>query len=139
MEHKYFTVEEMIKSSTAVKLGINNKPTKEILSHLNELMDVLDIIREAWGSAIIVTSGFRCEELNKAVGGSKTSVHKTGYAVDMKPKNGKTREFFQFILNFLKSNGMLWDQLIDEYNYSWVHLGIRSNNGSQRKQILHIK
>lgn len=47
MQHKYFTLEEMTKSSTADRLGINNTPNKEITAHLNELMDYLDIIREA--------------------------------------------------------------------------------------------
>jgi hypothetical protein len=76
---KYFTIEELCQSETAERLKINNEPTDEIIQHLELLIDcLLDPIREAWGSAIIVNSGYRCEELNKAVGGSKTSVHKLG-------------------------------------------------------------
>lgn len=143
MAHKYFTMEEMTRSDTANRLGINNTPSKVIYSHLNELMDYLDLIREAWGGPIIVTSGYRCETLNKAVGGSTTSSHTTGWAVDMHPKNGKNLEFHNFVKTFLKENNMAFDQLIAEKPKngipSWTHLGIRSRNGYQRKQIFTIK
>lgn len=129
----------MIASDTATKKGISNYPPKEVQAHLDELMDYLDIIRAAWGSPIIVTSGYRCPELNAAVGGSKTSVHTLGWAVDMHPKYGTSKQLFDFILKFMREHSMAFDQLIDEYNYSWVHLGIKSRNGYQRKQVLHIK
>ena len=142
--HKYFTLEELTRSSKADKLHIDNTPTREIECHLCELMDYLDVIREAWGSPIVITSGYRCEALNKAVGGSATSVHTCGWAADMHPSNGKNKEFLEFVKSFLKENNMAFDQLISEYPDSkgvpsWIHLGLRSRNGAQRKQVKTIK
>ena len=71
---KYFTFEELWQSATADKLGIDNKPSAEIAFRLGFLAADLHAIREAWKSGIIVSSGYRCPELNEAVGGSETSV-----------------------------------------------------------------
>ena len=76
---KYFTIKELCKSNTAIKYGIDNTPTPEVEQNLIALIEnVLDPLREAWGSPIIINSGYRCPILNKAVGGSKTSSHMSG-------------------------------------------------------------
>lgn len=137
---KYFTIEELCQSETAEKLKINNNPTQEIIEHLELLIEcLLDPIREAWGSAIIVNSGYRCEELNKAVGGSKTSVHKLGWSADIRPKNGKMKEFKEFIVEFIKTR--IWDQCILEKsgNTEWVHISLFNNSGKQRRQIFELE
>lgn len=73
---KYFTITELTKSSTAAAKGIDNTPSKEIIVNLTTLVDkVLDPLREWYGKPIYVTSGYRCEALNKAVGGVATSYH----------------------------------------------------------------
>ena len=78
---KYFSIAELTKSETANKRKINNKPTKEVENCLNQLIDnILDPLREAYGQPIIVSSGYRCPELNKAVGGARTSQHTLGQA-----------------------------------------------------------
>lgn len=141
---KYFTLKEMTASATAKRLGIDNTPNGEVKCHLKELMEVLDGIREAWGSAIVVTSGYRCPELNKAVGGSKTSTHMTGYAVDMHPVNGQRKKFHRFVEQFLLDNGIGFDQLISEYPDkngvpSWTHLGLKNSEGKQRRMSFVIK
>lgn len=137
---KYFTIEELCQSETAEKLKINNNPTQEIIEHLELLIEcLLDPIREAWGSAIIVNSGYRCEELNKAVGGSKTSVHKLGWSADIRPKNGKMEEFKKFIVEFIQTR--IWDQCILEKsgNTEWVHISLFNNSGKQRRQIFELE
>lgn len=94
---RYFTLQELIASTTAKKNNIKNEPNEEQTKHLVELVDtVLDPLREDWGSAVIVNSGFRCEKLNKLVGGSPTSAHKLGYAADIKPRLGSVYTFFRF-------------------------------------------
>jgi hypothetical protein len=135
---KYFTIKELCYSDTAKLHKIDNTPTEEIINNLTEFTDnVLDVIREAWGSAIKVNSGYRCEKLNKKVGGSKTSSHKYGFAVDLKPVNGLINDFFEFVKKYLIENGIAFDQLIDEYsgNSHWVHIGYKNSKGEQRKQI----
>jgi len=137
---KYFTIEELCKSETAEKLNIDNTPNEEIKKHLEILIEcLLDPIREAWGSPIIVNSGYRCPALNKAVGGSDTSVHKLGWSADIRPKNDKMKEFKEFIVEFIKDK--FWDQLILEKSgeIEWIHISLYSNTGKQRKQIFSLE
>ena len=136
---KYFTIEELCQSETADKLKIDNTPTEEIKEHLILLVEcLLDPLREEWGSPIIVNSGYRCPVLNKAVGGSKTSTHMSGWSADIRPKNGKMKEFKTFVVEFIKTR--IWDQLILETSGSteWIHISLYNNSGKQRKQIFSI-
>lgn len=113
---KYFTIKELCDSTTAKRLKIDNTPSEEIKKHLEELTDtILDPLRKAWGSAIIVNSGYRCERLNNAVGGSKTSAHLLGYAVDLHPVKYNNKKFLEFTVDFLKKNNIPYDQIINEY------------------------
>lgn len=84
--------------------GIDNTPSPEIEAHITESVEsLLDPLREAWEAcsrkqgwgtpAIRISSGYRCRELNRAVGGSVTSAHRYGYAFDLIPLNGRMREF----------------------------------------------
>ena len=137
---KYFTIEELCQSETAEKYKIDNTPTEEIKKNLETLVDcLLDPLREAWGSPIIINSGYRCPILNKAVGGSKTSSHMSGWSVDMRPKNGKMEEFKKFVVEFIKTR--FWDQCILEKSgdVEWVHLSLYNNSGKQRMMIFSIE
>ncbi len=137
---KYFTIEELCRSNTAKAKGIDNTPNKEHKEHLVELIEnILDPLREAWGSAIIVSSGYRSPALNKAVGGSSTSAHCRGYAADISPANGKMTEFKAFVKKWLKDKN--FDQYINEFKgkSQWVHVGYKNLNGNQRKQYLVFK
>lgn len=135
---KYFTLKEMIYSETAKKYGIDNTPSTSVIAHLNELMNFLDGLRAAWGSPIIVTSGYRSHYLNTKVGGSSTSVHKRGWAADLVPKNGKMQEFKKFCVTYLKDKK--FDQLLLEKSKTseWVHVGLYSNSRQQRKQVKNM-
>lgn len=139
---KYFSINELCNSETAKKKGIPNIPTDEVKKHLTELVDnLLDPLREAWGTPIKITSGYRCTALNKAIGGSTTSAHNSGYAVDMVPANGKITEFKSFVMTWLKKNNLKFDQYINEFSGAsqWVHLSIKNNSGAQRKQYMLYK
>lgn len=139
---KYFTLKELTHSSTADAKKIDNTPTEEVKKHLEELCDnLLDPIREAWGSGIKITSGYRGTALNKAVGGSNTSAHHIGYAADMYPSNGNITEFKEFVKTFLKSGKFKFDQYINEYkgNSQWVHVAIKNRGGKQRGQYMIFK
>lgn len=137
---KHFTLEELIASSTAKENNIDNSPTSNDMIHLQELVDcILEPLREAWGSGIIVTSGYRGFRLNKAVKGSYISAHLHGYAADIIPCNGNITELKQFVRRWLHQNNIPYDQFIDEKNKNgseWVHIGIRNHVGEQRKQDL---
>ena len=93
---------------------------------------MLDPLREAYGKPIKVNSGYRCPDLNLAVGGSKTSQHMLGLAADITVGNpNKNKELFNLIIKL----DLPFDQLIDEKNFSWVHVSYTSN---PRKQILRL-
>ena len=132
---KYFTLRELIKSDTAIRKGIKNVPNKQEEQNLTALVDkILDPLREAYKKPIIVTSGFRCEELNRLVGGSKTSQHRTGQAVDIRTISD-TPEENKKLYDLIIELNLPFDQLINEYNFDWVHVSFSEKN---RKQILKI-
>lgn len=128
----------MVRSDTANKLGIDNTPNEEIKKNLNELIDFLNPLREKWGSAIRINSGYRCKALNKAVGGAITSMHQKGYAADLWPLNGQIEAFKAFVLEYLKDKN--FDQCILEKSggSQWVHIGLYNNAHKKRKQFKNI-
>lgn len=134
----YFTVAELCASDTAKKYGIDNTPNSIVISHLQQLINFLNPLREAWGSTIKVNSGYRCEKLNRFVGGSKTSSHLIGYGVDLIPVNGKMDAFKKFIIDYMKNK--MFDQCIIEKSgkTEWVHIGLYNLKGQQRKMIFNI-
>ena len=133
---KYFTLNELIKSDAAKRSKINNTPNKQEENNLIALVEnILDPLREAYGKPIIVTSGFRCERLNKLVNGSKTSQHRTGQAADIRTVEDTVEENKK-LFDLVQELNLPFDQLIDEYNFDWVHISYSPRN---RKQILHIK
>ena len=134
----YFTIDELCASDTAKKYGIDNTPNPTIITRLQRLINFLNPIREAWGSAIKVTSGYRCEKLNCLVGGSKTSSHTIGYGVDLIPLNGRMSEFKKFIVDYTKNK--MFDQCIIEKSgkTEWVHIGLYNLKGQQRRMIFNI-
>ena len=133
---KYFSYEELTKSIIAKNKGINNTPSTEIKKNLKALVDnILDPLREAYGKPITVTSGYRCPKLNTAVKGAKNSQHVKGQAADIngvKDLRSENKKLFDLVIKL----NLPYDQLIDEYNYNWVHV---SFSDKPRKQILHIK
>ena len=83
-EASYFTISELTASATALREGIDNRPTESAYHLLHVLVEqLLDPIREAWGKPIVVSSGYRCKELNALVGGAKNSHHMLGCAADI--------------------------------------------------------
>lgn len=138
MTKSYFTVKELCESDTAKKYGIDNTPNSIVISHLQQLINFLNPLREAWGSSIKVNSGYRCEKLNRFVGGSKTSSHLIGYGVDLIPVNGKMDAFKKFIIDYMKNK--MFDQCIIEKSgkTEWVHIGLYNLKGQQRKMIFNI-
>ena len=151
---KYFTFNELTRSDTANKLKIDNEPKEEATKdNIKELMLFLDGVREGWTKeckdkgygdpAIVVNSGYRSEALNMAVNGSKTSEHLLGTAADIEPKNGRNKEFFEWLRTYLSDKQ--FSQLINEYpdkrnSPKWIHISIRGRFENQyRCQILTIK
>ena len=153
-----FTLDEITRSDTAARMHISNEPGTIPTLHLKQLCEnILQPLRNAYGKPIIVNSGFRSLELNTAINGACNSQHMLGQAADITarhtiPKgsataanaNGKgsdaavdydyrmeNKRLFSLIL----SMKLPFDQLIDEKNYSWIHVSFGPRN---RRQVLHL-
>ena len=122
----------MKKSDRATKAGIVNEPSIQEVKNLTALIEkVLDPLREAYGRPIIVTSGYRCEQLNKLVGGSASSQHKKGEAADIKTIEDtpeENRKLYDLIIK-LK---LPFDQLINEHGFDWIHVSYGPRHRRQK-------
>jgi len=130
----HFTLEELTASQTATRLGFKEQfePSNVVVNNLTTLCRTLEKVREIWGGPLHISSGYRCPRLNKAIGGSATSSHMEGEAADIDlGSREKNQQLYQKILDV----GIEFDQLINEYNFSWVHISFRYKN---RRQILKI-
>ncbi len=132
---RYFDLTELLASKAAVQKKIPNLPTWEQVDNLRKLGLLLDKIRVRFGKPITVSSGFRCDKLNAAVGGSKKSQHRNGEAADCEGYDN--RVLFNTVKSMIESGEITVGQLIDEYNYSWVHISLPTS--TLKNQILHIK
>ena len=139
---KHFTFREFERSERADELNIDNRIPELAEAHIVELVDILlDPLREAWGGPLTVSSGYRCPELNRAVGGSATSAHTAGWAADLVPDSDDPRGvqgLVDFAIEWLTATGLPFDQLIDERSDGsrWLHIGIRNLKGKQRRQVM---
>lgn len=131
---KYFTVKELTHSNTAVKNNIDNTPSAEIQKRLELLIDnLLDPIRDMWGSPLMVSSGYRCSKLNKLVKGSSTSNHLNGCAADLYPKdNTKINRLKLF--NMIKNSKLDFDELI--WESGCIHVAYREKGN--RHHVLDL-
>lgn len=134
-----FKIAELERSDTANVYKINNTIPDELEHNAKRLLLFLQDLREKWGSAIRINSGYRCPMLNKIVKGSKTSAHLMCNAADLYPVNGKFEEFKKFIIAYLSDKN--FDQCIVEKSgkSQWIHLGLYNNSGKQRRQIFKIE
>jgi hypothetical protein len=131
---------EVTRSETAKRRGISNMPTAEHIENFKKLaINIFQPIREHFGKPIIISSGYRSAELNKAIGGSLSSQHSSGEAIDidMDGTDITNKQIFDYIKDNLNFDQMIWEFGTDT-NPDWVHVSFAANR-SQRKQILVAK
>jgi uncharacterized protein YcbK (DUF882 family) len=134
---KYFTMNELTHSATAIRKDIDNTPDNTAKANLTALVaNILDPLREAYGKPIVVSSGYRCAKLNRAVGGVARSQHITGQAADIQSVS-KSKADHKKLFELAQRLRLPYDQLIDEYDYKWVHISF--NTKGNRRQVLHVK
>lgn len=135
----HFTLEELTHSNKAVALKIDNTPSPEIIENLKALALALELVRSVIGKPLNISSAYRCTELNKAVGGSKSSAHVNALAADFTVVGMTPRQICEKLL----AAGIMKDQVILEGVSSehpdgkWVHFGI--SKGTMRNQVLTMK
>jgi hypothetical protein len=138
---KHLSLSEVTRSETAKRKGISNTPSPEHLDNFKLLADnIFEKIRAHFGVPIHISSGYRSKELNDAIGGSQTSQHSKGQAIDIDMDGSSSGVSNADIFKFIKDN-LVFDQLIAEFpkngNPDWVHVSY--SEGKNRKQILVAK
>lgn len=129
----HFTIFELTRSDTARKKGIDNTPTDEAVRNLTSLVDAcLDPLREAYGKPIRVNSGYRCPELNRAVGGSARSSHMEGRAADI---TGGSSVENQRLWNIMVEKGIPFTKMIAEDRFRWLHVSYDRSDVARRKML----
>lgn len=129
----HFDLCEFTRSESAKREGVSNMPTPEHLENIKTLCEkVLEPIRAKFGP-INISSGYRSSDLNHFIGGSLNSDHCKGRAadIDMDGHGGEVTN--RMIFDYIKDN-LDVDQLINEFNYSWIHVGYRGKDN--RNQVL---
>lgn len=112
-------LEEFVFSETASRKGFDNTPPKEALDNLGRVATLLEQVRKIINRPIQITSGYRCKELNQAIGSSETSQHRRGCACDFKVKGMTPNEVVKAII----ASDIQFDQLIREFD-SWTHISV---------------
>ena len=135
-----FTYEELCRSDVAERRGINNRPrTKEeekrVIENLKALcMEVLQPLRDFLGKPVVISSGYRCAELNKAVGGVRNSQHMKGEAADIHVENTEhLLKIMHFIMDETDFDQVIWER--NRAGTQWVHVSYK-REGVNRHQVV---
>lgn len=116
----HFTLEELTHSDVALRRGIDNTPSADIVANLQILAEGLEKVRSLLGAPIIISSGFRCPDLNRLIGGAVHSQHMEGRAADfVSPEKGAPVD----VCRQIAGSNIPFDQLI--YEYTWCHVSFR--------------
>ena len=134
---EHFRLGEFTKSITAERLGIINDPDYEqILAMKHLCREVLEPLRQHYGKPIRITSGYRCEPLNMAVGGVGSSQHMVGEAADLSvPSEEVARDWFQWIVNNTDFDQLLFEHS-RRYHNCWLHISCRWDSSHNRHMAI---
>ena len=136
-----FDSNEFLQSNTATRLGFEEQstPPDEVIDNLQTLcIELLQPLRDGLPNGFLrISSGYRCERLNKAVGGKSNSQHLTGCAADVQYIDGNGQMNNLKIIEWVQKFGLSFDQMLNEFGGKWIHLSY-VNDKENRKQILNI-
>lgn len=145
---EHFSLEEFTRSVTAQKYDIDNTPNEQVIKNLRNLCEkVLEPLRQWYGKPIVISSGYRCPQLNSHpnVRGAKNSQHMTGEAADLRIPTIKTpsgtsvqdlataRKWIEYLLD------NRFDQLILEHDKSghyWIHVSLKLDDSKNRQAYI---
>lgn len=133
---KNFSLQEFLLTSHGSNPEQYDPPIEVINNLLNLSVFVLQPLRDKLQKPIFITSGYRCPAINKLVKGVPNSQHLTGQAADIVLFDGSNIELFNLIRKMRTQNQLQFDQLIDEFNYRWIHVSY--NISYNRNQTLHL-
>ena len=134
---KHFTLDELMKSQTALRLGLDNTPVAEELEALAQLCEkVLEPIREHYGLPVVVSSGYRSPAVNKAIGSKSTSQHTKGEAADIEIPGIDNLELYYWIAINADFDQAILEYYTGEPSSGWVHVSYTGDEN--RRQTLRI-
>lgn len=136
----HFKLSEFLRSETASARGIDNTPSIEVVSNLQQLcVNVLEPLRANASpplgdlGGLVISSGYRSPALNKAVGGSTTSQHMTGEAADLRiPSEAIGKEWFKWIMDNCKFHQLIWEKDTPQSTHHWIHVSFKQDGNKQQ-------
>lgn len=149
----HFKLNEFLKSSTASARGIDNTPSIEVVSNLQQLcIHVLEPLRAYINSpsssavtssprsggmrGVVISSGYRSPALNKAVGGSTKSQHMTGEAADLRiPSEAEGKEWFKWLMDNCPFHQLIWEKDTPQSTHHWIHVSFKQS-GKNAQQVI---
>lgn len=134
---KHLALAEITRSESAKRLGIKNMPTPQHIENFKKLAEnVFEPIREHFKHPIYISSGYRSQALNAAIGGSLSSQHCKGEALDLDMDGTEVtnKQIFDYIKDHIPFDQMIWE-FGNKNNPDWVHVSY-SSSGKQRGEIL---
>ena len=133
---EHFTVEEFERSSTADRLGIDNRVPEALLPNLKTLCEVvLEPLRTFTGKPIVISSGYRCPALNRAVGGVSQSQHLRGEAADLHlPSIAEGRTWFRWLMDNTTFDQLIWEH--DRQGSHWIHVSCKADPRQNRNRVV---
>jgi hypothetical protein len=130
---KNLTLSEVIRSESAKRRGVSNMPTPAHIENLKYLAEkIFQPVRDHFKVPIRISSGYRSRELNAIIGGSQTSFHSLGCALDL--DNDNTSITNKQIFDFIREN-LEYTELINEFDYSWVHVAIVKGREKEKETL----
>jgi len=139
MLSKNLSLKEAIKSVTALRLGIDNTPDEQVIKNLELIAtEIFQPLRNYFGVPIAVSSGYRCKELNEAIGGARASQHMSGEALDLDAHvYGEITNYdiFKYIYTHLEYDQLIWE-FGSEIEPDWVHVSFKRGKGENRNRTL---
>lgn len=133
---KNFNLSEFLESTTAKIKNIDNTPTEEIIENIKCLVTtLLQPIRDRISFPFHINSGYRCKKLNDIIGGSSKSAHLEGLAADV---DLGSKQLNRILWEEIERGKFNYDQVINENDFSWIHIGIKKNNEGNRQSMFYL-
>ena len=139
---EHISYKEATRSVTALRLGIDNTPNEYQLQNMEIIAkNVFEPLRKAVGGAIKINSFFRCEDLNKAIGGSSKSQHCQGRAIDIDDNYGymSNNDMYKYIKVNLDFDQLIFEFPDDNGNASWIHVSYVDADSNRKRCLKAIK
>ena len=138
---EHFTLEEMTASPTAKKLGLSNTPTAEHIENMRYCCEkILEPVRAHFGKAVTINSSYRSPAVNKAVGGSTTSQHVNGQAIDFEINGISNKIVADWIADNLEFDQVILEFYVEgDKNSGWVHASIKKEGGNRKQKLIAKK